>query len=111
MVRIALTADDSFAAILERSKFGTAMAATIKMIVTTIKSSTSENPFSGLFMVTLPNFSGFLSRLTHPKLYEVIGSNSWAISVTVGANPAHSIYLEYLEIAPNRAQMGCIIAA
>src|SRR5215469_753029 len=44
MVRIPLAADDSFAAIRARSRFGIAIAAMIKMIATTINSSISENP-------------------------------------------------------------------
>src|SRR5260221_534115 len=44
MLRIAATADESFAAIFERSKFGITIAAMIKMMVTTIRSSTSEKP-------------------------------------------------------------------
>jgi len=39
------TAADSFALIRARSKFGMAIAAMIKMIATTIKSSISEKPF------------------------------------------------------------------
>jgi hypothetical protein len=45
MVRSELTAEASLAAMRARSKFGIAMAAMIKMIATTIKSSISENPF------------------------------------------------------------------
>jgi hypothetical protein len=45
MVRSELTADASLAAIRARSKFGIAIAAIIKMIATTIKSSMSEKPF------------------------------------------------------------------
>jgi hypothetical protein len=44
IVRIPLTADASFAAIFERSKLGTAMAAMIKIIATTISNSISEKP-------------------------------------------------------------------
>jgi hypothetical protein len=44
MVRIPLAADDSFAAIRARSKFGMAIAAMIRMIATTINNSISENP-------------------------------------------------------------------
>src|SRR2546428_7133196 len=44
-VRTVPTAEDSFAAIRDRSKFGIAMAAMIKMIATTIKSSIREKPF------------------------------------------------------------------
>src|ERR1700746_130811 len=45
MERSEPTAEASLAAIFERSKFGIAMAAIIKMIATTIKSSMSEKPF------------------------------------------------------------------
>src|SRR5215472_9913246 len=44
MVRIDATADDSFAAIFERSKFGMAMAAKMRMIDTTTNNSIRENP-------------------------------------------------------------------
>jgi hypothetical protein len=39
------TAEDSFAAIRDRSKLGIAMAAIIKMIATTISNSIREKPF------------------------------------------------------------------
>jgi len=39
-------------AILERSKFGIAMAAMIKMIATTINNSINEKPFSLLCILT-----------------------------------------------------------
>src|SRR5436305_10488795 len=45
MVRIEATADDSFAAMRARSRFGIAIAAMIRMIATTISSSISEKPF------------------------------------------------------------------
>jgi len=48
IVRKDAAAEDSLAAIRERNRFGTAIAAMIKMIATTIKSSISENPFSFL---------------------------------------------------------------
>jgi hypothetical protein len=44
-VRKEATADASLAAILERIKFGIAMAAMIKMIATTISNSINEKPF------------------------------------------------------------------
>src|ERR1019366_4849603 len=44
-VRIVATADASLAAILERSKFGIAIAAMIRMIATTINNSINEKPF------------------------------------------------------------------
>jgi len=53
-VRIEAAAEDSFAAAFERSRFGIAIAAMIKMIATTISNSINEKPFcfrilSGLF--------------------------------------------------------------
>src|SRR6266851_9905467 len=50
-VRSAETADASLAAILERSKFGIAMAAMIKMIATTISNSIREKPFCLLLRI------------------------------------------------------------
>jgi hypothetical protein len=50
MVRTAPTADDSLAAIFERSKFGMAMAAMIRMIATTISNSIREKPFCFLML-------------------------------------------------------------
>ena len=44
-VRSEPTAEAWLAAILARSRFGMAIAAIIRMIATTIKSSISENPF------------------------------------------------------------------
>src|SRR6266478_5656747 len=45
MVRIDATADDSFAAIRARNRFGIAIAAMIRMMATTISNSISEKPF------------------------------------------------------------------
>jgi hypothetical protein len=45
IVRSEPTADASLAAMRERSKFGMAIAAMIKMIATTISSSIREKPF------------------------------------------------------------------
>src|ERR1035441_7849026 len=44
-VRSEATAEASLAAILERSKFGIAIAAMIKIIATTISNSINEKPF------------------------------------------------------------------
>src|SRR5579871_4003077 len=60
-VRIEPTADASLAAMRERSKFGIAMAAMIKMIATTISNSINEKPFCFLFI--------FSPRSTAPNLY------------------------------------------
>ncbi len=65
MVRMALTADDSLAAIRARNKFGMAIAAMIRMIATTISNSISEKPFcfriscfpQVYFQLTLANYS------------------------------------------------------
>jgi len=65
IVRTELTAEDSFAAIRDRRRFGMAMAAMIKMIATTIRSSMRENPFCGLFIETLP---GAMFPFTSGKL-------------------------------------------
>src|SRR5579862_2708907 len=48
-VRKEATADASLAAIFERSRFGIAIAAMIKMIATTISNSISEKPFCLVF--------------------------------------------------------------
>src|SRR5665213_2450687 len=48
-VRKVATADASLAAIFERSKFGMAIAAMIRMIATTISNSISEKPFCCFF--------------------------------------------------------------
>ena len=63
IVRTEPTAEDSFAAIFERSKLGIAMAAMIKMIATTIKSSIREKPLCFILSVSLRNF-GEVSELT-----------------------------------------------
>jgi hypothetical protein len=65
MVRTEPTAEDSFAAIFERSKFGTVIAATIKMIATTSRSSMSENPFRGFLIVTYRTSNVFFSVPPH----------------------------------------------
>src|ERR1051325_1933789 len=69
MVRTEPTAEDSFAAILDRSKFGMAMAAMIKMIATTIKSSIREKPFC--FFILSP--SGF----EVPEALAVTRAGAW----------------------------------
>jgi hypothetical protein len=53
MVRSEPTAEASLAAIFDRKRLGMAMAAIIKIIATTIKSSMSEKPFC-LFRMTSP---------------------------------------------------------
>jgi hypothetical protein len=62
MVRIEPTAEDSFAAIRDRRRFGMAMAAMIRMIATTIKSSIREKPFC-FFM--LSPWREFVLAVTH----------------------------------------------
>jgi hypothetical protein len=58
-VRSEPTAEAWLAAIFERSKFGIAIAAIIRIIATTIKSSINEKPFSlfriiGLLGICIP---------------------------------------------------------
>ena len=48
------TAEDSLAAIFERSKFGIAIAAMIKMMATTISNSIREKPFCFFMTVVSP---------------------------------------------------------
>ena len=84
MVRIEATADASFAAILERSKFGIAMAAIIRMIVTTIRSSIREKPFCGFFIVTLSDLM-FSFQFQHTESFrKAMGSILWATPVMAG---------------------------
>src|SRR5579862_780338 len=45
MVRVELTAEDSLAAMRARNRFGIAIAAIIRIMATTIKSSINEKPF------------------------------------------------------------------
>src|ERR1700733_15167596 len=54
MVRSEPTADASLAAIFERSKFGIAIAAIIKIMATTINSSINEKPFCCFLIVSFP---------------------------------------------------------
>src|SRR5437870_13292671 len=81
------TAEASFAAIFERSKLGMAIAAMIKMIATTIRSSISENPFCFLPMTSSPGF--ILPALTrrakrHRHQIYIRGSTAvWLAAVVV----------------------------
>src|SRR5437667_12167765 len=55
--RTEAAAEDSFAAILARSRFGIAIAAMIRMIATTISSSISEKPFCFRILIFVLFFS------------------------------------------------------
>ena len=57
MTRSETAAEDSLADILERMKFGMAMAAMISMIATTISNSISENPFCRLILNSSNTFA------------------------------------------------------
>src|ERR1700726_1029389 len=61
MVRIELAADDSFAAVRSRSRFGIAIAAMIRIIATTISNSISEKPFC--FPMFLFPLSKYISEI------------------------------------------------
>src|SRR5438874_269967 len=58
-VRTEAAAEDSFAAILARSRFGMAIAAMIKMIATTISNSINEKPFCLRILILSLFFSVF----------------------------------------------------
>src|SRR5580704_10135318 len=72
-VRSAATADASLADILERIKFGIAMAAMIKIIATTINNSINEKPFCCSFICPI------LQRIRVPT-HIFFGSRSLAKS-------------------------------
>src|SRR2546425_12799662 len=70
MVRSELTADASLAAMRDRSRFGMAIAAMIRMIATTISNSISEKPF---FLIRQSSYfesaffvNFFRARLSNP---------------------------------------------
>jgi hypothetical protein len=65
MVRSEPTAEDSFAAIRDRRRFGIAMAAMIKMIATTISNSIREKPFCFFMMLDL--LENMKCQSTHSK--------------------------------------------
>src|SRR5215469_3655266 len=80
MARTAAAAEDSFAAILARSRFGMAMAAMIRMIATTMSSSISEKPFC--CRIVQPH--AHLLQLTHhpsPACVVTNGDYFWGWSV------------------------------
>src|SRR5271169_6456722 len=64
MVRIEATADDSLAAMRERSRLGIAMAAMIRMIATTISSSISEKPLCFLVLRLLDDLCFVMVRFS-----------------------------------------------
>jgi len=66
-VRIEAAAEDSFAAAFERSRFGIAIAAMIKMIATTISNSINEKPFC-LHISVRPQLSNILMFALEPPL-------------------------------------------
>ena len=70
MVRTELAADDSLAEMRARNKFGMAMAAIIRIIATTIKSSIRENPAcDGILRIGLwPCIPGFMVAISWPML-------------------------------------------
>jgi hypothetical protein len=68
MVRTPLAADDSFAAMRARSKFGIAMAAMIRMIATTISNSISEKPFCFRILFSLVSIKNFVGYKWNPHL-------------------------------------------
>jgi len=73
IVRIEPTADASLAAIRERSKFGIAIAAMIKIIATTISNSISEKPDSLALVMSLSSKMKVPSYGTRPGRYWIVG--------------------------------------
>src|SRR5277367_1625181 len=63
-VRIEPTADASLAAIFDLMRFGIAIAAMIRMIATTIKSSIREKPFCFFMHISLRSLFSARARLT-----------------------------------------------
>jgi hypothetical protein len=66
IVRTLEAAEDSFADIRELMKFGIAMAAMIKMIATTIRSSINENPLC-FFLMGSPRTTAAFPGLSEPQ--------------------------------------------
>lgn len=64
-VRSAAAAEASLAAILDLNKFGTAIAAMIRMIATTISSSINEKPFCFFIFCPLSKEFESLSHSSH----------------------------------------------
>jgi hypothetical protein len=75
-VRIDATADDSFAAIRARSKFGIAIAAMIRMIATTMSSSIRESLYVFAFSGITPSHSGSVVDILNLYLGALEGPSS-----------------------------------
>ena len=84
IVRTDPTAEASLAAIRERSKFGIAIAAMIKMIATTISNSMSEKPFCFLFI--------FSPKEQCSESCVVLPAGVHLSKRKVRAKPAHRVY-------------------
>src|SRR5712692_294937 len=107
MLRIEATADASFAAILERSKFGMAMAAMIRIIITTIRSSMRENPFCGFFIVPYQTPKLSFQFQDTESSRQVIGSILWATPVMAGALPTD---FAVITCKPRQAGASCTVS-
>src|SRR5213080_4116050 len=96
MVRSEATAEDSFAAILARSKFGMAMAAMIRMIATTISNSIREKPrcFSLIELLIVVAIILIIAAIAIPNLLraKIAANESSAVASLRTINTAEVTY-------------------
>src|ERR1700722_15080812 len=86
MVRTALTADDSFAAMRARSRFGIAIAAIIRMMATTINNSISEKPLSRRISLQLPQKIFLILKLTLLNELHLVGRSKRVAPMAASAS-------------------------
>src|ERR1035437_10763663 len=96
-VRSEATAEASLAAILERSKFGFAIAAMIRIIATTISNSINEKPFCLLRILVAP--VGII------EIYHCYTSSALPTTVLLSCNAHANFRLKgsCLDTKPNNA--------
>jgi hypothetical protein len=106
-VRSEPTAEASLAAMRERNRFGMAMAAMIKMMATTIKSSISENPFWRFIFASFlmkPAVMPSFSLVSTPLDMARTGRDSrW---YATQFSPGFSRYLPPVLVVSGRSQLG-----
>src|SRR5437588_3180524 len=89
------TADASFAAMRERSRFGMAMAAMMRIIATTISNSINEKPFC-LRILRFPLSEELGKRLLAALLPRIVASKgpTWD-AATIYLSPLNSMTYNY----------------
>src|SRR5436853_2374647 len=92
IVRSELTADDSFAAMRARSKFGIAMAAMIKIIATTISNSINEKPFCFRIVILFSVEANWSQQTDLPFLFRTFAAISRKLLSEPGGFSKHFIY-------------------